>query len=79
MLSKEECKNTMLKMHEDGIIITDKSLKQNFSKYNLSSFCIKKYFGNLNSAKKEIGIPITMNRNTKDDALTNTAIFQKFY
>ena len=69
MLSKKECKNTMLKMHEDGIMITTKSLQQNFSKYKLSAFCIKEHFGNLSSAKKELKIPITMNRNTKDNAI----------
>lgn len=69
MLSEEECKNTMLKMHNEGIIITSKTCKETFYKYGLSTFCINTHFGNLNSAKKELNIPITMNRNTKQDAI----------
>jgi hypothetical protein len=69
MLSKEECKNTMLKMHSDGIIITPKTCKETFYKYGLSAFCITTHFGNINSAKRELSIPITKNRNTKEDAI----------
>lgn len=69
MLDKETCISKMLEIHSKGLIITERLLNESYETYGLSRACIKKHFGSMNNAKKELAIPITMNRNTKEDAI----------
>lgn len=80
MITKKETVEKLMQMHNDNIVITKKTMQENFDTYNLSMAAIREHFKSLTLAKKELNIPITMNRtSSKEEAISKIQYLHKKY
>lgn len=77
--SKQKCKELLLKLHNDNIVITHSTMQKMFHETGISIKDILNNFGTLTQAKKELNIPITQNRTTLEEAIEKIHFLNKKY